>query len=313
MLRIILRRVLFALPLLLITSVITFILQALVPGDPARAIVGMNGTPEQYEAVRQQLNLDLPLWQQYLTYLGNALHGDLGSSLFTGEPVTHALATRVPVTLAVVIGATLVFAIVGVLLGVASARLGGWTARVVDVVSLLGLALPNFWLALLLVAAFAIAIPLFPAIGYVPFEQSPSLWFSSLVLPVLALALGGVAQVSKMSRDGVSDAMEQEYIRTLRAAGVSERSLLWKHGLKNAGVSIVTVIGLGFVGALAGSLFVENVFVLPGLGNMLSDATSRHDIPMIQGVALAYATIVILLNLVIDIVYTVINPKVRIR
>jgi peptide/nickel transport system permease protein len=311
MLSVVLKRVLLSIPLLFLTSIITFALQALIPGDAARAIVGTAGSQASYEKVREQLHLNLPLYQQYFDYIGKAVRGDLGSSIFSGEPVSQTLATRLPVTLALLIGATIVCAVIGILLGVLSARLGGVLAKIIDVISLLGLALPNFWLALLLISAFAIAIPLLPATGYVPFTDDPGLWLASLVLPVFALALGGIAQVAKITRDGVSDAMDQDYIRTLRSTGIGEASLLWRHALKNTGTSITTVLGLSFVGALSGSLFVENVFVLPGLGSLVYTATSQHDVPVIQGVALAYAVIVIVVNLVIDVTYVYLNPKVR--
>lgn len=307
------KRLLIAIPILFVTSVLTFLLQGLIPGDAARAIVGAQGTQAAYEQVRDQLHLNLPLWQQYLDYLGGIFHGDLGSSLFSGEPVLQTLSQRVPVTLSVIIGSTLLAAVVGVLLGAISAKVGGPLARFIDVLSLAGLALPNFWLALLLVSVFAIALPLLPATGYTPFSDDPGQWLASITLPVIALAIGGIAQIAKITRDGVADAMDQDYIRTLRSVGVSEPRLLWVHALKNSGVSIVTVIGLGFVGSLAGSLFVENVFVLPGLGALVNTATTQHDVPVIQGVALAYAVIVVLVNLVIDISYAFLNPKVRTR
>lgn len=313
MLATILKRVLISIPLLVVTTAIAFVLQALMPGDPARVIVGIQGSQEAYERVRGLLNLDLPLWQQYGIYLGNLLRGDLGNSLFSNEPVAQSLANRLPVTLSIIVGAILLGTVVGVLLGVASAKLGGWLARVVDVVSLLGLALPSFWLALVLVTAFAITIPLFPATGYVPFTIDPGLWAASLVLPVVALSIGSVASIAKITRDGVSDALDQDYIRTLRAAGVGESSLLWRHALKNAGVPIVTIVGVSFVAALSGSLFVENVFVLPGLGSLVNEATTKQDIPVVQGVALAYALIVVVVNLLVDITYTYLNPKVKTR
>lgn len=305
------RRVLITIPLLLLTSAITFALQALIPGDPARAIVGITGTVADYEKVRQQLHLDLPLWQQYADYAGNAVQGNLGSSIFTGEPVAQTLLSRLPVTVLLVLGSIVVSAVVGVLLGAWSAHAGGRLANVVDVLSLAGLALPNFWLALLLVSAFAIAVPLLPATGYVAFSDNPQQWAASLTLPVVALAIGAVAQLAKTTRNAVADAMGQDYIRTLRSCGVSERSLLWRHALRNAGVPITTVIGLAFVGSLSGSLFVENVFVLPGLGSRLAEATNEHDISVIQGIALAYTLLVIGVNLVVDVAYVYLNPKAR--
>lgn len=311
MLTVIVRRVLISIPLLFLTSAITFVLEALIPGDAARAIVGIGGSVANYEKVRDQLHLNLPLYQQYGDYVVRALHGDLGNSIFSGEPVTQTLLTRAPVTLSLLIGGTVLAALIGIVLGTLSARIGGWLAKVVDTVSLLGLALPNFWLALILISVFAIAIPLLPATGYVPFATSPQLWAASLTLPVVALSFAGVAQIAKITRDGVLTAMDQDYIRNLRAVGVSEASLLWRHALKNTGVSIATVVGLGFVGSISGSLFIENVFVLPGLGSLVNDATSQHDVPVIQGVALAYTLMVIAVNLVIDIVYTALNPRVR--
>lgn len=311
MLRLITRRVVVSIPLLLVTSLITFVLESFIPGDAARAIVGANGTNQAYDQVRQSLHLDQSLVTQYLDYLGNAVHGNLGTSLFTGVPVAASLISRLPPTLALIIGSTLVCTIVGVLLGLLGAKTGGATAKAIETVSLLGLALPNFWLGLLMVSAFAIAIPLLPATGYVPFTQSPNLWAASLVLPVVALALAGIANIAKTTRDSVTEAMNSEFVRTLRACGVSESSLLWKHALKNAGVPIVTLVGLQAIGAIAGSLFIENVFALPGLGSLVNTATGQHDIPVIQGVALTYTVIVIVINLITDIAYSLLNPKLK--
>ena len=311
MLRVILRRMLISIPLVLVVSLVTFVLQSFIPGDPARAILGPNGTPEQYEALRLGMHLDDPVLVQYGRYMSGLLHGDLGSSLFNQEPVAQSLANRFPVTLSLLIGSTVLCAVIGVLLGLLSVVLGGVMSKVVDVLSLLGLALPNFWVALLLVSAFAVAIPLFPAIGYVPFANSPNAWATSLVLPVIALSIGGLATVAKMTRDGIATALEKDYIRTLKACGISSRSLILKHALKNSGVSIVTVIGLTFVGALSGSVFVENVFSLPGLGSLVITATNQHDIPVIQGVALAFTLVVVVVNLLVDITYSWLNPKVR--
>lgn len=313
MLSLVMRRLLLAIPILFLTSTITFVLGALVPGDAARAIAGIGATPEAYQRVFEQLNLDRPLWEQYAIYMGGVVRGDLGSSLFSAEPVTQTLAARVPVTLAVIVGATLLSTFVGVVLGTLSARIGGAVARVIDFFSLIGSALPNFWLALVLVEAFAIAIPLLPATGFVPFGDSPTAWAASLVLPVVALSIGGVAHIAKITRDAVGTSLDQDYIRTLRAAGIGERALLWRHALKNSGVPIVTVVGLGFVSALIGSLFVENVFALPGLGSLINQATIQGDIPVIQGVALAYAAVVIVINLLVDLSYGFLNPKLVTR
>ncbi|MGN6762723.1 MAG: ABC transporter permease [Leifsonia sp.] len=311
MLALIARRLLISIPLLLVTSLITFVLQALIPGDAARAIVGANGSVEAYERIRDQLHLNQPVLQQYWEYLTGVLHGDLGTSLFTGAPVLSTLLERIPATLSVVLVAVIICSVVGVALGLAGSRRQGPISRTLEGLSVIGLALPNFWVALILVALFAIAIPLFPATGYVPLTVSASGWLSALVLPAVALSLAGIANLAKTTRVTVADVMRQDYIRNLRACGVGERSLLWRHGLRNAGVPILTLVGLYAVGAITGSLFIENVFALPGLGALLSTATDNHDVPVIQGVALAYAVIVVVFNLATDVLSALINPKLR--
>lgn len=312
MLRLILRRVALSVPLLLVVTAVTFVLQSLIPGDPARSLLGPSATPEQYEALRQALHLDQPVLVQYRDYLLGVLHGDLGRSIFTGEDVAGTLAVRLPVSLSLIIGGTVLALLVGVALGVLSATRGRALARFVDVFSLVGGALPNFWVGLVLAAIFAVALGVLPATGYVPFEFSPALWAQSLVLPVIALSLSGIATIAKVVRDGVQGAMAQDFMRTLRAAGVSRRVLIWKHALRNSSVSLVTVVGVIFVASLSGTILVENVFVLPGIGSLAVTATARQDIPVIQGIALAFTIVTIVVNLLVDISYALLNPKVRV-
>lgn len=313
MLRIITRRLLLSIPLLFIVSAITFLLASLVPGDPARTLLGLNATEEQYAAVRAALHLDKNVVEQYWIYLQGLFQGDLGRSLFTNEPVADMIATRLPVTLALTIGATVASAAIGVLFGVYSATRGRFSRRVVDVLSLVGNALPNFWVGLVLISLFAVTLAWFPATGWVPFEFSPSMWFASLVLPVFALALGGIALVAKVTRDSMLSTMRLDYIRTLRASGVSEGSIIWKHALRNSGLTVSTVIGLTLINFVPGTVLVENVFVLPGLGNAVVVATNQHDIPVVQGIAIVFTVIVIVVNLIVDIAYGLLNPKVRTR
>lgn len=311
MLRIIIRRILLSIPLVIVVSAITFVLETLVPGDPARSLLGVSATPEQYQALRDALHLDQPVLQQYWLYLQNAIHGNLGSSIFTDEPVTQLMGERLPVTLALLVGGTLIASLIGVLFGVYSATRGRVARRVVDVVSLLGNSIPNFWIALVLAAVFAVGLNLFPATGFVPFEDSASGWLQSLVLPVVALAIGGIALIAKVTRDAMLSTLSLDYIRTFRASGVSERSIIWKHALRNSGLSVATAIGLTMISFIPGTVLVENVFVLPGLGTAVVDATNQHDIPVVQGVAITFTVIVILVNLIVDIAYGLLNPKVR--
>jgi peptide/nickel transport system permease protein len=312
MLRLIGRRLALAIPLLFVVSIITFVIQSFLPGDVARSLLGVGATPEQYEAFRDALHLNEPVLTQYGIYLGGVFRGDFGTSVYTGQAVLQTIAQRLPVSLSLIIGGTLVSAIIGVTLGVLSATRGRILRRVVDVVSLVGGALPNFWLGLVLSLVFAGALGWFPSTGYVEFERSPQLWAWSLVLPIAALAIAGIGIVAKVTRDQVMTTMRQSFVRTLRAAGVSERSIIWKHALRSSGVPVLTVLGIVFVASLSGTVLVENVFVLPGLGSLAVSSTIRHDIPVIQGIALVFTVIVIIVNLLIDLAYGLINPKVRV-
>ena len=310
MIRVLFRRFLSSIALILVVTFLTFILQSMLPGDAARAIVGISGTAEQYARVRQQLHLNDPLLVQYWVYLSGILHGDLVSSIFTQEPIIQSLALRLPASLSLVIGTTLVSTAAGIGLGMLSVLRGGVVAKILDGFALLAWATPSFWLALMLTLLFAVAIPIFPVIGYIPIGQDPTGWARSLVLPVAAMAFGGIAAIARITRDTMSRELDQEYIRTLRACGISSTSLIWKHALKNAGVTIVTVIGLVIINSMLGTIFIEQIFAIPGIGSLLIVATRLHDIPVIQGVALAFTLTVVIVNLVVDLSYAWLNPKV---
>jgi peptide/nickel transport system permease protein len=306
------RRLLVSAPLVLVVSAATFVLVALTPGDVARTILGASGTPEQYSELRRSLGLDQPLLTRYWHWLTNAVHGDLGVSLFNQQPVTSTLDSRLPVTLSLVIGATVLASVPGIALGVAGALRPGIAGRLVDAVSMVGLAIPNFFLGLLLISWFAVSIRLFPATGYVPLTESPGGWLRSLVLPVVTLAVPGVAVVAKQTRDAMLDVLDRPFIRMLRASGLPGRSIVLKHALRDASIPIVTVVGIIFVGALGGSVVVESVFALPGLGGLAVLATQQHDLPLIQGVAVYFTAIVIAANLVVDLTYRFLDPRIRV-
>jgi len=311
MTRLITRRIVVSIIVLIVVSFITFVIQSFIPGDPARAILGTTGTPQQYTELVKTLHLNEPVAIQYLQYMSHLLRGDLGSSLFNNESVASQLLQRTPVTLSLLVPSTILLAAIGVVLGTLSVTAPRPIARIIDVFSLLGLAMPNFWLALLLVSGFAIAIPLFPAVGYTPLASDPVAWAIGLALPVVALTVAGVANVAKITRDGMLESLNSDYVRTLRASGFTSRSIVWKHGLRNSGISIITILGITFIGALSGSVYVEDVFALPGLGSLIVTATNQHDIPVIQGVALDFTLIVVVLNLITDVAYIMLNPKMR--
>jgi peptide/nickel transport system permease protein len=311
MLKLLAHRVALSIPLVLLVSVVVFALESLVPGDPARTILGENATPEGIAALHQQMGLDQPWLERYWHWLSGLFHGDLGASLFTGDAVTSELNARLGVTVSLVLCCVLVSAVAGTALGMFSAIRGGPAARVVDVLSLTGLALPNFWVAIVLVALFAVKIRLFPATGYVPLAESPGHWVRSLVLPVIALSLFGVTAVAKQARDATLEVQDTDYIRVLRGNGVAESRIVLKHMLRNAAIPVVTVLGVVAVSMLSGTVFVEGVFVLPGLGSLATQATTDHDLPVILGIGVYFTVVVIILNLLVDLAYGILNPKVR--
>lgn len=297
--------------LMFLVSGLTFLLVSFTPGDPARTILGPNGTQAQYEALRAQMNLDQPLPERYGEWLVAAAHGDLGTSLFSGEKVSSLLAQRFGVTLSLVLGGVVCAAVLGVALGLLSARRQGWLARVVDVVSLAGSALPPFWLGLILSAVFAVQLRLVPVVGYTSFLDSPLDWARSVALPVATLALSGMAVVAKQTRDAMLQELDKDYVLMLRAHGAGEVTVQVKHALRNAAVPIVTVLGVLLIGLLGGTVLVEAVFSLPGLGGLAVSSTVQHDLPVIQGVAVLFAALVVTINLVTDLAYAWVNPKVR--
>jgi len=310
-LRIVARRLAFATVLLFVVSAVSFVLVALTPGDAARQILGLETTEDVYARFRHQLGLDQPIYEQYWHWLRNALHGDLGTSVITQESVTHAIAQRLPVTASLILGAVVLTVVFGVAVGLFSALRGGTLSRLVDALALVGFAVPSFWLGAALIAVFAVDLGWLPATGYTPFAQSPSGWVSSLTLPVIALSIHGIAGIAKQTREAMLDALGSEYVRMARASGVSEVSIILQHAFKNAAMRVVTLLGLMVVGLLGGTVFVEAVFALPGLGRLAVDAANAHDLPMIQGVVLFFAMIVVVVNLVIDLAYAWLNPRVR--
>jgi peptide/nickel transport system permease protein len=277
----------------------------------ARDVLGQSAAPEQVDQLNAQLGRDDPLLEQYLSWAGKVLTGDFGASWYTSEPVLGAVLQRLPVTVSLVLGTTLVAAILAVAGGVAAAVYRGWVDRVVQIVAILGFALPGFWVALMLALIFAVRLGLFPATGYTPLLTSPAGWLHSLTLPIASLAVGAVASAAQQIRGAVIDTLGKDWVRTLRSRGLSSRRVLFVHVLRNASVSGLTVLALQFVGLLGGAVFVERIFALPGIGQVLSTSTAQGDIPMVLGVLIATTVIVVLVNLLIDLGVASLNPKAR--
>jgi peptide/nickel transport system permease protein len=307
------RRLAWAIPLLWVVSFLSFALVSLAPGDAAVTIGGLSATPAQLREIRSRLGLDQPMLERYWHWLTGVLHGDLGSSLITGVPVTRYLSTSIEPTLSLVALSLLVAAVLGGALGVASALRGGFVGRVLDVVSLVGLAAPSYWLALVLISMFAARWHLFPAVGYVAIGDSPISWLKSLVLPVCAVSVIGIASIAKQTRDSMMDALNRDFVRVMQANGLSRRSIVYRHALRNAAIPVVTVLGVIAVALLSATVFVETVFGLPGLGSAAATAAAQHDLPVLQGVVCYFTLMVIAINLLVDLSYVALDPRVAHR
>jgi peptide/nickel transport system permease protein len=311
--RLLARRIALGVVLVFVVSALTFVLVSLTPGNAADDILGFTATRAQYASLTHQLGLNLPLYEQYAHWAGHALTGNLGTSVFTGQSVTQALDQRLPVTLSLMLGSLLVSVVVGVAVGVVSAVRGGIVGRGADALSLVGFSLPNFWVGAIFISLFAVRYRWFPAIGYVSFGQSPFEWLRSIVLPVAALSLGGIAAIAKQTREAMLEALGSEYVRGARANGIRRRSIVFRHALKNAAGRVVTVVGVQAVGLLGGTVLIENVFSIPGLGSLVVTGTVQHDLPVVEGTVVYFTIIVIVVNLMVDVVYSWLNPRVQVR
>lgn len=312
MLRLALHRLAWSVPSLAVASALTFVLARFAPGDAARVVLGTNTDPEAYAKVRADLGLDESLAQQYTSWVAGAFRGDLGQSLFTKQEVVTLLNSRLGVTLTLIVGATVLAALLGVGIGLVGAVRGGIAGRVADAIAMLGMSVPTFWFGLLLILTFAVKVPVLPATGFVPFSEDPVEWLRSLILPVTALAVGGIAVIAKQTRGAVVDAMSQEYVRALRANGLPAKRVVLRHCLKNAAVPVTTVVGLVMIALLGGTVLVEQVFGLPGMGQLAVSATAQHDLPVMAGVVVYYTLFVIVANLLTDIAYGWLSPKIEI-
>lgn len=312
MLTFLLRRVLALVPLLLLVSIAVFALLLLSPGDPASVIAGEDPSPERVAAIREELGLDRPAPARFADWVGGVVQGDLGSSLFTGYPVARSIVDRLPVTLCLVGLALALSTVGGLTAGVlGAARPRSRIARVVTLGSSLGVAVPVFWLALVLILVFSLKLAWLPATGYVGFAENPWQWFTHLALPAVALAAPGTAEIARQTRAAVSTALGRDFIRTARAAGLPRRQIVLRHALKNAMVPAVTVIALQVSQLFALAVIVEQIFDLPGVGTLVVDAVFRRDLPVIQGVVLVTACLVALANLAADLSYGWFDPRVR--
>lgn len=306
------RRLLNGVVLVLVVTLLTFTLIYASGTNIARNILGSSASHEQVAAKAAELGLDRPLAEQYGTWLAGVLGGDWGSSYLSRQPVVEALATRVPVTLSLVLLSVALTAVLSVVLGVVAARRGGLVDRAVQVLSVVGFALPGYWIALVLVLLVALPFPgVFAATGYVSPGTSLTGWLSTVTLPVVALTVSGVASVAQQVRGAMLDVLRRDFVRTLRSRGIGERAIVYRHALRNAASPALTVLSLQFVGMLGGAVVIERIFALPGLGSLVTDASLSGDIPVVMGVVTFMVAMIVVVNLLIDVANGWLNPKAR--
>jgi peptide/nickel transport system permease protein len=311
MARVVAKRLLQVVPTLLLATIVVFVLQHLVPGGPANAIAGEYATPERIASINSQLGLDDPVLVQYWNWLTSALRADLGTSLATGQPVMELIEQRLPATLTLGFAAMSVSIIVGVPLGIAGAvRRGRRSDGVITGIATLGVAIPNFWLGMMFVLLFGIQLKWLPATGFVPISEDPIESFRHVLLPALALGGVGAAEICRQLRSAMIEVLDSDFIRTHRAKGLAWSRIVWVHGLKNAGLPLATIIGLRVSRVMGAAVVVETLFAIPGIGTLVTMATSQRDYPVIQGVVLLSAVVVLVTNLIVDLAYRLIDPRI---
>ncbi len=310
--RLLLERLLWLVPTLLLATFGIFWLIHLAPGDPAITLAGENATAKQIETIRDQLGLNQPFLVQYWHWLSHALSGNLGTSLNTRQSVASAIGEALPTTLQLVVGGLLVAAMLGIVAGVVSARRANTaTDAVVSSLSSAGAAIPSFWLGLVLVSLFALGTHWFPATGFVSITSNPGQALKHLVLPSIALGVSGAAEIARQLRAVLIEILASDHIRTLRAKGLSERRIVWRHALKGATVPLMTIIGLQVSRFLGAAVVVEAVFGIPGIGTLVVGAAQNQDYPVVEGVVLVMALIVIVVNFAVDVSYRLFDPRIR--
>ena len=310
--RLIVYKIAQAVPVVLLVSVLAFLLMLLLPGDPAVVIAGEQASPEAIAAVRRSLGLDQPVLAQLWLWLGHLAQGDFGSSLVLNQTVLSAVAERLPVTLSLT-GLSLAITLpVGIAIGaIAAYHRQTWVDSLVMSVALIGVSIPAFWIAILAVILFCVILGWFPSSGYVPLLQDPAMWLQSLVLPAGILSLFQIGFLARMTRSAMLDVLSQDFIRTARAKGLSEWVTVGKHAFRNALILVITATGILLSAAIGGSVVIEQVFALPGIGRLVVQAILARDYPLVQGVMLIYGFTFVAINLAVDLAYTYADPRVR--
>ena len=306
------RRILIAIPTILLISVFVFFMQKLLPGDPVLALAGEDRNPEILAFLREKYRLNDPLYVQYFTWIGNALQGDLGISLRTQQPVLTLIGQKLPVTIQLAVMALIIAVVIGVPAGILSAyRKGTWIDWLANILALSGLSVPNFWLGIMLILLVSVKLGWLPASGYQPFLDDPLQSIRTMLMPAFVLGTGLAATLMRHTRSAMLGVLKSDYVRTARAKGLSETTVVVKHALRNALIPIVTVVTLLFGELLAGAVLTEQIFTIPGFGKLVVDAVFNRDYAVVQGIVLCTAIAFIAMNILADALYRVLNPRMR--
>jgi peptide/nickel transport system permease protein len=312
LIRLLLLRFAGAMPVLLLVSVVSFGLMRLIPGDPSAAIAGLSATPQMVAQIRQQLGLDQPLLTQALHWYGGLLHGDLGRSILLGQSVFWATMQRLPITMALSAYALVITLVIGIGAGVLAAlRQNSWVDQLVMMLAMLGISIPNFFLGLLFIIWFAVGLGWLPTGGYIAFTDDPWGWFRTSTMPAVSLALLNVGLLARVTRSTMLEVLRQDYVRTARAKGLPRHLVIGKHALANAMIPITTVVGIIISLLVSGSVVTETLFSIPGIGQLLTSAVLGRDYPMVQGGLLLVTALLVLINLGVDMLYAVLDPRIR--
>ena len=307
----IVKRIIAVVPVMMVVAVVVFMLLHLTPGDPAAIIAGDYAKPEDIVRIRQQLGLDQPLYIQFFNWLGAILQGDLGVSIFSNLPVSHLILQRLEPTVMLSLSTIIFSVLIAVPMGVWAAwRSGTWIDRSVMVFAVIGFSVPVFVIAYMLMYVFSLGLGWFPVQGYKPISEGFFPFLQSIALPTVALGVVYVALIARISRASMLEVLSEDYVRTARAKGLAEQSVLMRHALKNASIPIVTIIGIGIALLIGGVVVTESVFNLPGLGRLTVSAVLHRDYPIIQGVILVFSAAYVAVNLLIDLSYTFLDPRI---
>ncbi len=310
----IIKRILYAIPVLILVTVIVFSLIHLIPGDPIRIMLGINAKPEQVDALKKELNLDKPVVVQYFLWLKNVATGNFGFSIRSKEPVFKLIMQRLPNTLVLAISALVFSVFFSIILGVIAAYKRNTPLDYgAMIIAVLGVSIPSFWMGIMLILVFAMTFRVLPSMGAVSFLKDPVQSIKHLILPALSLGVVLMGYLTRVTRSQMLDVLNQDYIRTARSKGLKENSVIFIHALKNAMIPVVTVIGIQFAFLMGGDVLIEQIFAWPGIGRLALSSIFNRDYPVVQGVVLVSAVIFVFVNLIVDILYRFLNPKVKLK